>query len=182
MMRKAGVQRSLFILAVFAAFVIFLRWQNVRIEGWDIVYDTSRIYPMSAEEVVRYGRYALALPATDSAPDAPLTAERILAYCAKGDASTVDGQVFTTYTSDTLPQYLTDCEALTDLTLRDGSLYISYATPRSEAVSLVYSQEGLLSQSVYDERTDTAYFLCPGPPQKQTQFRFGAGVRAILPF
>ncbi|MEA4955464.1 MAG: hypothetical protein VB096_08160 [Pseudoflavonifractor sp.] len=131
----------------------------------------SVIRPMAGWEIERCSAYDLILPGAAGA--APTPAE-ILAYCAPAGERVIGGNVCASYTSAALPQYLTNCRALTDICVVSGVVYLSYVTDHSKMVTLTYAADGVETQTVYDESSDTAYFLSPDGAEAYTNFRRGS--------
>lgn len=163
MKRRQGWDMVLFLCA--AALILFPAAEST-------VRSVTR--PMADWEIEKYSAYNLVLPgAADSAP----TPAEILAYCAPAGKQVIGGNVCASYTSAALPQYLRNCQELTEILSVSGTIYLTYVTARSETVTLTYTPDGTTIKAVYDEGSDTAYFLSPDENEAYTNFRRGYPVR-----
>ena len=140
----------------------------------------TRTAAMSQQEASTYGVY-LVTPPADVLPEdrgpRSLTAEELLPYCTLESTRTFDNGgtplESASYSSQVLPDWLPDCQALEELLLSSGSLYVSYQTAGGLEVSLTYGPEGLASQLVYDGNTDTLYQFQGENRIKTLRFRNG---------
>lgn len=165
---KKFISLILSISMVFSVLSISVSATNVDSDNGIIMVNNSAEGAMSSEETARYNQFILDLPTT-SVP----TTEKILEYCTFKGSETIGGEIYTSYSSDTLTQHLKDCLEITDITVVSGTIYISYITNDSKTVCITYTESGIVNQTIYDEVTDTAYFLSPSSNQKCTNFRSG---------
>ena len=131
----------------------------------------SAVQPMSDREVEKYRAYGLALPgAVDAAP----TPEEILGYCVFAGEQRIGSETYAAYTSSELARYLKDCRELREVIVNaSGTVYLTYSTDHNEMVILSCAEDGAETRTIYDETTDTAYFLSPDKNEKHTNYLKG---------
>lgn len=99
--------------------------------------------------------------------------EIILSLCSFLEEKTIGGNVYQTYTSDTLQQYLPDCGEIMEIAQRNNALYIQYTTPEGNMITLGYDENGLQEKSVYDLSEDTLFYETRETVEVWTKFRNG---------
>ena len=84
---------------------------------------------------------------------------------------------YTTYTSQTLPQALYQCETLREISEIGEAVYVSYLTSDQEEIILSFFQEGLSEISRYVPASDSYYSLVNTSDgwraEKHVNFRYG---------
>ena len=113
-----------------------------------------------------YPRYEPSRPAT---PRAMTSREReeteaygqvdLLAAEVLAQSDVVETTNYTTYTSETLPQALYQCETLRDISEIGEAVYVSYLTPGGEEIILTILQERLGAISRYVPASDSYYSM-----------------------
>lgn len=132
-----------------------------------LYWDAGRQKPMSAKELERFSPY---LSLADGAPP-------LMELCAPGETREIGEHTSTSYTSDTLPRYLYQCETLTELTLINGqAFYIGYRTQDGMEVTLTCAPDGsLINANIYDPASDIYYYITsPTHGTKYPRFRNGS--------
>ena len=113
-----------------------------------------------------YPRYESSRPAT---PRAMTSREReeteaygqvnLLAAEVLAQSDVVETTNYTTYTSETLPQALYQCETLRDISEIGEVVYVSYLTSDQEEIILSFFREGISEISRYVPASDSYYSL-----------------------
>ena len=84
---------------------------------------------------------------------------------------------YTTYTSETLPQALYQCETLRDISEIGEVVYVSYLTSDQEEIILSFFREGISEISRYVPASDSYYSLVNTSDgwraEKHVNFRYG---------
>lgn len=84
---------------------------------------------------------------------------------------------YTTYTSQTLPQALYQCETLREISEIGEAVYVSYLTSDQEEIILSFFREGLSEISRYVPASDSYYSLVNTSDgwraEKHVNFRYG---------
>lgn len=100
--------------------------------------------------------------------------EIILGLCTFVEEKTIGENLYKTYTSDVLGEYLCDFGEMMEIALlNDTVLYVQYTTPAGNMITLGYDDAGLCEMSVYDLETDTLYYEQNGAAEVWTNFRSG---------
>lgn len=132
----------------------------------------SKTLPMTQEETAQLCSYQLSFPAVDGQVPSP-TVEEILSRCTYEGSAHAGAFVLHSYTSNVLPQYLTDCRQLTEISLVSGTVYLTYYNSLGDTIVLIYTTDGQMYRSRYRQATDTFYSLSPDSGLKYTHFRYG---------
>ena len=134
--------------------------------------------PLSAEEAARYAQYSISLPGKDGCE---IDAASVLALCTVQDEQRVGGRLYRSYTSDVLPQYLSQCDRIREITETGaGTVYIGYKTWNEEEVVFTVGSEGILERGIYVETTDTYYSLSESENYKLPHFRSPPAAAPII--
>lgn len=140
------------------------------ISGIYVAANRSEKRAPTAAETEAYQAYAVDWQAVGEGSDR----EIILGLCTFTEEKTIGDNVYKTYTSDALGEYLYDFEEMMEIALLDDTvLYVQYTTPEGDMVTLGYSDAGLCEKSVYDLETDTLYYEQNGTAEVWTKFRNG---------
>lgn len=137
--------------------------------GGVLYWDAGRQKPMSAKELERFSPY---LSLADGAPP-------LMELCTPGETREIGEHTITFYRSDTLPQYLYQCETLTEFSLHDDQVfYIDYRTPDDIRVILTCAPDGSsILTSIYDPASDVFYEITsPTHGTKYPRFRNGSHI------
>ena len=159
-MNKKTVKLCLGIIALCLAIVL----------GYALTHRSEKRQP-TEEEIRAYAAYtinwqdATGLDGSDQ--------EIILSFCTFAEEKTIGGNVYETYTSDTLGGHLYDFGEMMELAKRSNVLYIQYSTPRGDMITLGYDEEGLCEKSVYDLAEDTLFYETRDTVEVWTKFRNG---------
>lgn len=100
--------------------------------------------------------------------------EIILSLCDYVGEEPIGENVYDTYTSDALGNYLPGFgEMMRIALLEDTVLYIQYTTPEGDMITLGYDGEGQCEKSIYDADQDTMYYETRETREVWTKFRGG---------
>ena len=99
--------------------------------------------------------------------------EFVLNLCSFREEKQIGSNVHQVYSSDVLAQYLYGCRELSDITLMNGTLYITYFGEGQDMVILAYADEGLTEMAVYDSDSDTMFHTIDGTSTLWSKFRKG---------
>lgn len=125
----------------------------------------------TAQEIEAYAPYtvdwqvALGTEGTDK--------ERILGLCTFTGEETIGENVYQTYASETLGEYLYHFGELSRIALLEDTLYIQYTTADGNAIMLAYNDGGLCEKGIYDAETDTFFYELDGVTEVWSNFRNG---------
>ncbi len=97
----------------------------------------------------------------------------LLSLCTYSGDEQIGSNVHQVYTSETLGQYLHRCETLSEITLMNETLYITYFADDGDMVILAYTDAGLSELGVYDAETDSFYHEMDGKCVVWSKFRNG---------
>lgn len=97
----------------------------------------------------------------------------ILNLCSYVKDETIGSNVHRIYSSDILPDYLLRCHELSEITVMNETLYITYYAEDEDMVILAYTDEGLNELAVFDAETDTLYHEIDGTAVIWNKFRGG---------
>lgn len=124
----------------------------------------------TAAETKAYQAYAVDWQAVGEGSDR----EVILGMCTFVEEKTIGENLYKTYASDVLGEYLYDFGEMMEIALlNDTVLYVQYTTPVGNMITLGYDDAGLCEMSVYDLETDTLYYEQNGTAEVWTNFRNG---------
>ena len=116
--------------------------------------DNTITTSLEKSEIEQFEQFQLAIANTELSEGSYI--ENILTYC---EPISTDGTLVTVYDSDTLIDYIPDCEEIKEITQLDANLFISYFTEDGKEVILEYSNSGLASRTIYDPEEDVVVFL-----------------------
>ena len=85
----------------------------------------------------------------------------------------IGSNVHKVYSSDVLGEYLYRCHELSEITLMNNTLYITYFAEDEDMVILAYSDDGLTEMAVHDADTDTLFHKIDGKCVVWNKFRTG---------
>ncbi len=97
----------------------------------------------------------------------------LLSLCDYVSDKQIGSNVHQVYTSETLGQYLHRFESLSEITLMNETLYITYFADDGDMVILAYTDAGLSELGVYDAETDSFYHEMDGKCVVWSKFRNG---------
>lgn len=126
----------------------------------------------TTEELTAYAAYSIDWQEITGMEGSDL--EIILSMCAFVEEQTIGQNVYDTYSSDVLRNYLPDFGELMQLAqLKDGPLYIQYSTAEGDMITLGYDADGMCEKSVYDASEDTMFYETRERAEVWTRFRSG---------
>lgn len=99
--------------------------------------------------------------------------EIILSMCTFLEEKTIGENLYRSYDSTALGQYLYNFGEMMETAELGQALYIQYTTPDGDMITLGYSDEGLMEKAVYDLDTDTMYHDLDGTIEVWEKFRNG---------
>ena len=134
--------------------------------------DNTITTSLEKSEIEQFEQFQLAIANTELSEGSYI--ENILTYC---EPISTDGTLVTVYDSDTLIDYIPDCEEIKEITQLDANLFISYFTEDGKEVILEYSNSGLASRTIYDPEEDVVVFLSQNENYKMENFRNGSYIR-----
>jgi hypothetical protein len=144
-----------------------------------IITDNTSTSVLSEQEAEEYSVYDISLPQTSNSAaskQAYSYIDSILAYCSYSATIMAGDLAIPMYTSQTLQNYLYDCETITSISIRNSTLYVEYITFNDGMVILGYAASGLISRGVYESATDTAIEYRDGVTFQYNNFRAGTHV------
>ena len=112
------------------------------------------LYPRSSRPATPRAMTSRELEETKAYGQVDLSAAEVLAQ-----SDVVETTNYTTYTSETLPQALYQCETLRDISEIGEAVYVSYLTPGGEEIILTILQERLGGISRYVPASDSYFSL-----------------------
>lgn len=118
----------------------------------------QRAIPMTESEIQYYQKYQID---TSSASDEDLVGW-ILAIWRNGE-----------YGTQVLESYLYDCVEIYDVAQWGELVLIDYFASNDLRVIMMYDSSGMRNKSIYDERTDTTYFMSDEEKTRHINSRHG---------
>ena len=138
--------------------------------GYVLTHRSEKRQPTEAE-ISAYAAYTLNWQEMTGMDGSDM--DIILSLCTFAQEKTIGGNVYETYTSDSLGEYLPDFGEIMELARRDNLLYIQYTTPEGDMITLGYDENGLCEKSVYDLSEDTLFYETRDTVEVWTRFRNG---------
>ena len=138
--------------------------------GYVLTHRSEKRQP-TAEETKRYAAYSIDWQQLAGMEGADR--EIILAFCEANGEKTIGSNVYQTYTSSALGDYLPDFGEMMELAMLNEVLYIQYTTPEGDMVTLGYDAGGQCEKSIYDLSEDTLYYETRETVEVWTKFRNG---------
>lgn len=128
------------------------------------------------QEIEAYAAYAVDWQAATGVTGSDR--EIILSLCDYAEEKTVGTNQYKTYTSDTLADYLYNCQELQEIMLVQEEdlgecVYVQYTDGDGRMVILNYGDQGLVELGVYDAEADTFYHDMQGTVEVWEKFRKG---------
>ncbi len=99
--------------------------------------------------------------------------EFLLSLCSFQEEKEIGSNIHQVYSSDVLGEYLHRCHELSEITVMNGTLYITYYAEDQDMVILAYTDDGLNEMAVYDGKTDTLFHEIDGAAVVWNKFRGG---------
>lgn len=97
----------------------------------------------------------------------------ILTLCSYDRDEEIGSNVHKLYTSEILGDHLYRCHELSEITVMNETLYITYFAEDGDMVILAYTDEGLNEKGIYDAETDTMFHEIDGTAVVWNKFRSG---------
>lgn len=161
-MEKSTVTRLLtVVVACLAVIVIYAMFNR-----------TTRRDP-TAEEIAAHAPYAVDWTTIPGWEDGMTEKEFILNLCSYLEEKEIGNNLHKVYTSDVLPEYLYRCHDLSEITVMDDTLYLTYYAEDEDMVILAYRDTGLTELAVYDKQSDALYHDIDGEKMIWDKFRNG---------
>lgn len=138
-----------------------------------IYFSNSTEQVLSSAEASEYDIYEVHFPVNSNARSLPEDAnkESILNECEFVSETIIGNSRISTYSSDTLHQYLNSCSEITDISVSNNYLYIYYTTTSGEEIILCYDDSGLYNKVIYSPVTDSAVIEVDGVTTTTSNFR-----------
>jgi len=121
------------------------------------------------QEIEAYAPYEVDWQALGEGTDR----EIILSMCTFLEEKTIGENLYRSYDSAALGQYLYNFGEMMETAELGQALYIQYTTPDGDMITLGYSDEGLMEKAVYDLDADTMYHDLNGTIEVWEKFRNG---------
>lgn len=99
--------------------------------------------------------------------------DAIVSLLTPAGEETIGSNVYETYTSDTISQYLPNFSRFGEIVTNADLLYIQYYTVQGDMIILTYDSRGLVEKSLYFEETDLLYYQNSETTEVWTNFRGG---------
>lgn len=129
---------------------------------------------LNADQAAAYLKYEVNVPDSFSASDAQQSVMNfVLTQSELTEVKPIGDITAQFYSSATLADYLYDCAEITEISMLNTALYISYCTHGTEEIWLCYNNNGLLNKVVYDNATDIAVETDRGITTQLNNFRTG---------
>ena len=97
----------------------------------------------------------------------------ILSLCQFAEEKTIGQNVYDVNTSETLPGYLYNCAEVVEIGVLEENLYIQYNDLDGNAVTMGYTEEGLVELAVYFQSADLLFYQQGETVEVWENFRAG---------
>lgn len=161
-MNKKTVRNCLILIAV-----------CLLVSGVYVLMNRSTSREATAGEIEAQAAYLVDWTAVPGWQEGMGEKEFILTLCDYVEDQTIGSNVHQVYSSETLGDYLYRCHELTEITVMNGSLYITYYAEDEDMVILAYNDGGLFERAIYDAQTDTLFHERDGSAVVWNKFRSG---------
>lgn len=138
-----------------------------------VLMNRSTSREATAAEIKEHAAYLVDWTAVGGWEAGKSEKEFILSLCSYVEEREIGSNVHQVYSSETLADYLYRCHELTEITVMNGSLYITYYAEDEDMVILAYNDEGLFERAVYDAQTDVLFHEMNGSAVIWNKFRSG---------
>lgn len=138
-----------------------------------VLMNRSTSREATAQELEEHAAYLVDWTAVPGWEPGKSEKEFILSLCSYAEEREIGSNVHQVYTSETLGDYLYRCHELAEITVMNGSLYITYYAEDEDMVILAYNDEGLFERAVYDAQTDALFHEMNGSAVVWSKFRNG---------
>ncbi len=138
-----------------------------------MLFNRSTSREATAEEIAAHEVYALDWTAVPGWEEGRTEKEFILELCSFQQEKEIGSNVHKVYSSDVLGEHLYRCHELSEITLMNNTLYITYFAEDGDMVILAYSDDGLTEMAVHDADTDTLFHKIDGKCVVWNKFRTG---------
>lgn len=138
-----------------------------------VLMNRSTSREATAQEIEDHAAYLVDWTSVPGWEDGKGEKEFILSLCSYVEEQEIGSNVHQVYSSDILGDYLYRCHDLTEITVMNGSLYITYYAEDGDMVILAYNDAGLFERAVYDAQTDTLFHEMNGSTVIWNKFRNG---------
>lgn len=138
-----------------------------------VLMNRSTSREATAQEIEENAAYLVDWTAVPGWEEGKTEKEFILSLCAYEKEEEIGSNVHQVYSSDVLGNYLYRCGELTEITVMNDSLYITYYAEDEDMVILAYNDEGLFERAVYDAQSDTLFHDTNGSAIVWNKFRTG---------
>ncbi len=161
-MKKSTVRTLLIVVAV--CFGITL--------GYVLLNQTTK-REATAEEIAANQAYAVDWTAIEGWDGTLTQKDFILNLCSYAGEKEIGNHVHKYYSSDVLAAHLHRCQELSEITLMNDILYITYFAADGDMIVLSYDDSGLTEKAVYDIQTDEMFHEINGEAMVWSKFRNG---------
>jgi len=127
----------------------------------------------TAAEIDAHQTYAVDWTAVPGWEEGMTEKEFLLNLCSFQQEEQIGNNIHQMYSSDVLGSYLYRCHELSEITVMNGTLYITYYAEDEDMVILAYKDEGLNELAVFDSESDTLFHMIDGTSIIWNKFRGG---------
>lgn len=127
----------------------------------------------TAEEIAAHQVYAVDWASVPGWEDGMTEKDFLLNLSSFQEEKEIGSNVHQVYSSDAMAGYLYRCQELSEITVMNETLYITYYCEDEDMVILAYDDEGLNEMAVFDSQTDTLFHMIDGKSLIWDHFRGG---------
>ena len=127
----------------------------------------------TAAEIADHQVYAVDWTAIPGWEEGITEKEFLLNLSSFQEEKEIGSNVHQVYSSDAMAGYLYRCQELSEITVMNDTLYITYYCEDEDMVILAYDDEGLNEMAVFDAETDTLFHMIDGNSIIWDNFRGG---------
>lgn len=138
-----------------------------------VLLNRSTSRDATAEEITANEAYIIDWTAIPGWQEGMTEKEFILSLCSYDREEEIGSNVHKLYSSGILGDYLYRCHELSEITVLNDTLYITYYAEDEDMVILAYTDEGLNEQAVFDAQTDTLFHKIDGTAVIWSNFSTG---------
>lgn len=146
---------------------------SVLVSGINMFFNRSTSRAPTQEEIDTYAPYTIDWTAAGK-EEGMTEKDFILSLCVEAGEEEIGENVYQTYTSDSLGNYLYKCEKIEQITMSaDNIFYVSYTDTDGRTVIMSYNDDGFCEKGIYEPEADTFYHEYEGNVEVWTKFTTG---------
>lgn len=138
-----------------------------------VLLNRSTSREATAEEIANHQLYAVDWKSIPGWEDGMTEKEFLLNLSSFQEEREIGSNVHQIYSSDAMAGYLYRCHELSEITVMNETLYITYHCEDEDMVILAYDDVGLNEMAVFDAETDTMFHMIDGNSIVWNNFRGG---------